>query len=48
MLEYGRYSPPLLDLYGKQGKLISVNGMAPIEAVTKAMNSAIAAAPRSQ
>jgi adenylate kinase len=41
VVEYGQYSPPLLDLYGKQGKLVSVDGMAPIEAVTKAIAAAI-------
>ena len=32
--EYASQTAPLLDYYGKQGKLISVDGMAPIEVVT--------------
>jgi adenylate kinase len=43
VIEYGRYSPPLLDLYQKQGKLATVDGMASIEAVTQTIAAAILA-----
>jgi len=43
VIEYGRYSPPLLDLYKRQGKLVTIDGMASIEAVTKAIATAISA-----
>jgi adenylate kinase len=38
---YRRDTAPLLDYYGGQGKVVTVDGMAPIDAVTKAIASAI-------
>jgi adenylate kinase len=43
---YRRDTAPLLDYYRGQGKLVTVDGMAPIEAVTKAIDGAIEAASR--
>jgi len=43
---YRRDTAPLLDFYKGQGKLLTVDGMAPIEAVTKAIHEAIEAATR--
>jgi adenylate kinase len=36
---YRRDTAPLLDYYGQQGKVVSVDGMAPIEEVTKAIDA---------
>jgi adenylate kinase len=38
---YRRDTAPLLDFYRQQGKLETVDGMAPVEAVTKAISVAI-------
>jgi adenylate kinase len=38
---YRTQTAPLLDYYGKQGKVISVDGMAPIGDVTKAIAAAL-------
>ena len=38
---YYKNTAPLLDYYGKQGKVVTVDGMAPIEAVTKAIEKAL-------
>lgn len=38
---YRRDTAPLLDYYRAQGKLVSVDGMAPVEAVTEAIAAAI-------
>ncbi len=38
---YYKNTAPLLDFYGRQGKVVTVDGMAPIEAVTKAIAAAI-------
>ena len=38
---YYKNTAPLLDFYGKQGKVVTVDGMAPIDAVTKAIASAL-------
>jgi adenylate kinase len=38
---YYKNTAPLLDFYGKQGKVVTVDGMAPIEAVTKAIEKAL-------
>jgi adenylate kinase len=38
---YRENTAPLLDFYGKQGKVVSVDGMAPIDAVTRAIAQAI-------
>ena len=38
---YRENTAPLLDFYGKQGKVVTVDGMAPIEAVTAAIAKAI-------
>jgi adenylate kinase len=38
---YRRDTAPLLEYYRGQGKIVSVDGMAPIEAVTKAIAAAI-------
>ena len=40
---YHRDTAPLLDYYRGQGKLETVDGMAPVEAVTKAISAAIVA-----
>jgi adenylate kinase len=40
---YHRNTAPLLEYYGRQGKLESVDGMAPIESVTEAIAGIIAA-----
>ena len=40
---YHRDTAPLLDYYRSQGKLETVDGMAPVEAVTKAISVAISA-----
>jgi adenylate kinase len=40
---YYKNTAPLLDYYRKQGKLETVDGMAPIAAVTKAIDAAIRA-----
>ena len=40
---YRRDTAPLLDYYSRQGKLVTVDGMAPIEAVTTAIEAAIRA-----
>jgi adenylate kinase len=38
---YRENTAPLLDYYGKQGKVVTVDGMAPIESVTKAIAVAL-------
>jgi adenylate kinase len=38
---YYKNTAPLLEFYGKQGKVVTVDGMAPIEAVTKAIATAL-------
>jgi adenylate kinase len=38
---YYKNTAPLLEFYGKQGKVVTVDGMAPIEAVTKAITKAL-------
>jgi adenylate kinase len=38
---YRKQTAPLLDYYGKQGKIVSVDGMMPIEEVTKAIAGAL-------
>ncbi len=38
---YYKNTAPLLDFYGRQGKLVTIDGMAPIEVVTKAIAAAI-------
>ncbi len=38
---YYKNTAPLLDYYGKQGKVVTVDGMAPIDAVTKAIEKAL-------
>jgi adenylate kinase len=38
---YYQNTAPLLDYYKKQGKLVTVDGMAPIDAVTKAVGQVI-------
>ncbi len=38
---YHKNTAPLLDFYGKQGKVVSVDGMAPIDDVTKAIAKAL-------
>jgi adenylate kinase len=38
---YYKNTAPLLDFYGKQGKVVAIDGMAPIEAVTKAIAKAL-------
>jgi adenylate kinase len=43
---YRRDTAPLLDYYRGQAKLVTVDGMAPIESVTKAIDAAIEAAAR--
>ena len=43
---YYRNTAPLLEYYKKQGKLVTVDGMAPIDAVTKAIASVIEQAGR--
>ncbi len=43
---YRNQTAPLLDYYGKQGKVISVDGMAPIADVTKAIAAALDVKPR--
>lgn len=40
---YGQNTAPLLDYYGKQGKVVTVDGMAPIADVTKAIAAALGA-----
>jgi adenylate kinase len=40
---YYKNTAPLLDFYRAQGKLVTVDGMAPIGAVTKAIDAAISA-----
>ena len=45
---YRRDTAPLLDYYRGQGKLVTVDGMAPIEAVTKAIDAAIETATGSR
>ncbi len=40
---YYKNTAPLLDYYRAQGKLVTVDGMAPIGAVTKAIDAAISA-----
>ncbi len=40
---YYENTAPLLDYYGQQGKVLTVDGMAPIEAVTEAIAEAISA-----
>jgi adenylate kinase len=41
--EYATQTAPLLDFYRRQGKLVSMDGMAPIEQVTEAIAQAVAA-----
>jgi len=41
---YYKNTAPLLDFYRAQGKLVTVDGMAPVEAVTKAIAAAISVA----
>jgi adenylate kinase len=41
---YRKNTAPLLDYYAKQGKVVSVDGMAPIDDVTKAIAKALDAA----
>ena len=38
---YYKNTAPLLDFYGKQGKVVTVDGMAPIDAVTEAIAKAL-------
>jgi adenylate kinase len=38
---YYKNTAPLLDYYGKQGKIVSVDGMAPIEEVTRAVAAVV-------
>ena len=38
---YYKNTAPLLEFYGKQGKVVTVDGMAPIDAVTKAIATAL-------
>lgn len=38
---YQKNTAPLIDYYSKQGKVVNVDGMAPIEAVTSAIANAI-------
>ena len=38
---YRENTAPLLDFYGKQGKVVTVDGMAPIESVTQAIAAAL-------
>jgi adenylate kinase len=38
---YHKNTAPLLDYYGKQGKVVTIDGMAPIEDVTEAIAAAI-------
>ncbi len=38
---YYKNTAPLLDFYGRQGKVVTVDGMAPIEAVTEAIEKAL-------
>jgi adenylate kinase len=38
---YYKNTAPLLDYYRRQGKLVTVDGMAPIQAVTKAIDAAV-------
>ncbi len=38
---YYKNTAPLLEFYGSQGKVVTIDGMAPIEAVTKAIAAAI-------
>ena len=40
---YRDNTAPLLDFYGKQGKVVAIDGMAPIEAVTAEIAAALAA-----
>jgi adenylate kinase len=40
---YYKNTAPLLDYYRKQGKLETVDGMSPVEAVTKAIDMALMA-----
>jgi adenylate kinase len=41
--EYARQTAPLLEFYNRQGKLVSVDGMVPIEDVTNAIAAVVAA-----
>ncbi len=41
LVEYSRQTAPLLEFYARQGKLVSVDGMAAIEDVTRAIAEAI-------
>jgi adenylate kinase len=41
LVVYHKNTAPLIDFYGKEGKLVSVDGMASIEDVTKAIAKAI-------
>ena len=43
---YYKNTAPLLDYYGKQGKIVTVDGMAPIAEVTKAIAAAIGTSSR--
>jgi adenylate kinase len=43
---YYKNTAPLLDYYGKQGKIVTVDGMAPIVEVTKAIAAAIGTGSR--
>ncbi|MEJ1969512.1 MAG: adenylate kinase [Rhizomicrobium sp.] len=38
---YYKNTAPLLDYYGKQGKVVTIDGMAPIAEVTKAIDAAL-------
>ena len=38
---YHKNTVPLIDFYGKQGKILSIDGMAPIDDVTKAIAKAL-------
>jgi adenylate kinase len=46
VVEYARQTAPLLEYYGRQRKLVGVDGMAPIEEVTRAIAAAIDAGNR--
>jgi adenylate kinase len=43
---YHKNTAPLLDYYGKQGKVVTIDGMAPIADVTKAIAAALDAKAR--
>ena len=46
MAVYYKNTAPLIEYYKKQGKLVTVNGMAPIDEVTKAIAAVVDGAGR--